>query len=101
MARNFEGTTVLPPPEALYPLHKLKVMNSVLWEIGGPYSFRSNDLNGLVHMLTETFQRQQSIRRVSGSASRSDPETSTPFPLHRHPHIRHPARPAPHLILAT
>ncbi len=57
MARNFEGTTVLPPPEALYPLHKLKVMNSVLWEIGGPYSFRSNDRNGLVHMLTETFQR--------------------------------------------
>jgi hypothetical protein len=66
MARNFEGTTVLPPPRAQHLLHKVKVMNSELWEIGEPYSFRSNDRNGLVHMLTETFQRDTGYQASFG-----------------------------------
>jgi hypothetical protein len=55
MARNFEGTTFSRLPG--HYTRFIKVMNSVLWEIRGPYSFRPNDRNGLVHMLTETFQR--------------------------------------------
>jgi hypothetical protein len=46
-----------PASRALRPLDKAKVTKSVLWEITGPFSFGSNDRNGFVHMLTETFQR--------------------------------------------
>jgi hypothetical protein len=46
MARNFEGTTFSRLPGHYTRFIKAKVMNFVLWEIRGPYSFRSNDRNG-------------------------------------------------------
>ena len=57
MAGNFEGTTFSRLPGHYARLIKAKVTKSVLWEIMGPYSLGSNDRNGLVHILTETFQR--------------------------------------------
>lgn len=82
MARNFEGTTFSRLPGHYARLINAKVTKSVLWEIVGPYSLGSNDRNGLVHILTETFQRDTGDQASFGDDLRVAIQKRQHFFLH-------------------